>query len=235
MSKGIIYVMTTVVPGLIKIGKTKSENYEQRMYNLEHNGYSNVVGLKRQFAIEVEDYDEKELLLDDIFSKSRLENTELFALDINLVIQLLSSFEGRQIYPKDTSKTDVFESASRQEAVGETPMISTDAAVPNGTYFMKQKIKAWGGKEVNATMEVKNSAYVVKRGSVVCPIRSNSLSVKQVDTKRKTATIVDNILQEDVEFNSPSLAGVFVLFANCNGWTTWKTQDGRFIDCFRRE
>lgn len=46
MAKGIIYVMTTVVPGLVKIGKTGSGNYEQRMYNLEHNGYANVVGLK---------------------------------------------------------------------------------------------------------------------------------------------------------------------------------------------
>ncbi len=39
------------------------------MYNLERHGYNNVVGLKREFAIEVDDYDEKEKLLDDIFSK----------------------------------------------------------------------------------------------------------------------------------------------------------------------
>lgn len=31
--------MKTVVPGLIKIGKTGSANFEQRMYNLENNGY----------------------------------------------------------------------------------------------------------------------------------------------------------------------------------------------------
>lgn len=59
MPKGIIYVMTTVVPGLVKIGKMGSGNFEQRMYHLERNGYFNVVGLKRRFAIEVEDYDEK--------------------------------------------------------------------------------------------------------------------------------------------------------------------------------
>ena len=67
MARGIIYVMTTVVPGLIKIGKTGTDNYESRMYQLERNGYYNVVGLKRRFAIEVEDYDEKEKLLDEIF------------------------------------------------------------------------------------------------------------------------------------------------------------------------
>ena len=108
MSKGIIYVMTTVVPGLIKIGKTGSANFEQRMYNLERNGYSNVVGLKRHFAIEVEDYDDKERLLDEIFSKSRLENTELFAIDVNVAVRLLSSFEGKQIYPTDQSKEEEY-------------------------------------------------------------------------------------------------------------------------------
>ena len=86
MSKGIIYVMTTVVPGLIKIGKTGSSNFEQRMYNLEHDGYRNVTALKRAFAIEVEDYDEKEDLLHKIFEKSRLSDTELFALDVILAI-----------------------------------------------------------------------------------------------------------------------------------------------------
>lgn len=100
MAKGIIYVMATVVPELIEIGKTGTENFEQRMYQLERNGYFNVVGLKRKFAIEVEDYDTKEVLLDEIFNKSQVPNSELFALDADLVVQLLSSFEGRQVYPE---------------------------------------------------------------------------------------------------------------------------------------
>ena len=62
MARGIIYIMTTAVPGLIKIGKTGMDNFEQRMYQLERNGYSNVTALKRKFAIEVEDYDDKEKL-----------------------------------------------------------------------------------------------------------------------------------------------------------------------------
>ena len=80
--------MTTVVPGLIKIGKTGSDNFESRMYQLERNGYFNVVGLKRKFAIEVEDYDEKEKLLDEIFGKSNVLGSELFSLDADLVVQL---------------------------------------------------------------------------------------------------------------------------------------------------
>lgn len=59
MAKGIIYIMTTAVPGLSKIGKTGLDNFEQRMYQLERNGYSDVTALNRRFAIEVEDYDDK--------------------------------------------------------------------------------------------------------------------------------------------------------------------------------
>ena len=59
MSKGIIYIMTSVLPGLIKIGKTGYDQFEKRMDFLEKNGYRNITGLKRKFAIEVEEYDEK--------------------------------------------------------------------------------------------------------------------------------------------------------------------------------
>lgn len=39
MAKGIIYAMSTVVPGLVKLGKTGSDSFQSRMYNLESNGY----------------------------------------------------------------------------------------------------------------------------------------------------------------------------------------------------
>ena len=110
MAKGIIYIMSTVVDGLIKIGKT--DNFEKRMWELERNGYCNVTGLKRQFAIEVDNYSEKEKLLHDILSNSKLENAELFFLDLNLAKQLLSAFEGTIIFPKKESKEEIFEEAT---------------------------------------------------------------------------------------------------------------------------
>lgn len=118
MARGILYVMETVVPGLIKIGKTGSSNFESRMYNLEHNGYYNVTGLKRRFAIEVDDYEAKEKLLDTIFSKSNVTGSELFAMDINLAVQLLSSFDGNVIYPKKETKAHVFDAAALAAAEG---------------------------------------------------------------------------------------------------------------------
>ena len=104
MSKGIIYVMNTCVDGLVKIGKTGIDNFEQRMTQLENNGYRRIAVLTREFAIEVEDYDAKEKLLHELFSKSRVGNSELFSVDINLVKQLRSSLEGKVIYSKDEKK-----------------------------------------------------------------------------------------------------------------------------------
>lgn len=86
------------------------------MYTLERNGYCNVGGLHRRFAIEVDDYHDKEALLDNIFSKSQVPGTELFALDINLVIQLLSSFEGTVIYPKTETKDEIFDEAAEKRS-----------------------------------------------------------------------------------------------------------------------
>jgi T5orf172 domain len=104
MAKGIIYVMTTAVSGLIKIGRTGIDNYKERMRILEANGYYNVAGLKQFFAIELEDYTDKEGLLHEIFNKHQVGNSELFALDADLIKQLLLSFDGKVIYPRELNE-----------------------------------------------------------------------------------------------------------------------------------
>lgn len=117
-SKGIIYVMTTAVSGLVKIGKTGTVNYQERMRFLEANGYYNVAGLKRFFAIELDDYDDKESLLHEIFGKHQVGSSELFALDQDLVRQLLLSFEGKVIYPEKISKDKEFDEITRARKQG---------------------------------------------------------------------------------------------------------------------
>ena len=220
MAKGIIYVMTTVVPGLIKIGKTGISNFEQRMYNLERNGYSNVVGLKRHFAIAVEDYDEKEILLDDIFSKSRLENTELFALDVNLVIQLLSSFEGEQIYPKDASKDDVFDEATSVRNI---------ELIPDGTYTLKRTMKS--GATVTGTMIKEKNEFILKKGSVLSD-QTGWLTKGWKDVRESAKVDDKNVLLEDIVCNSPSMASSMIIGRSSNGWTNWKTRNGKPIGSF---
>ena len=155
----VTFFKTLDVTRLVKIGKTGLNNFEQRMYNLEKNGYSNVVGLKRAFAIEVDDYDEKEALLDTIFSKSQVPNTELFALDVNLVIQLLSSFDGKQVYPPAESKEVTFTQATENREI---------ALIPNGTYKMSRKLKNVG-ITATAKLEIIDGQIILKAGSIISP------------------------------------------------------------------
>lgn len=224
MAKGIIYVMSTIVLGLIKIGKTGVDNFDSRMYNLEHNGYSNVVGLKRQFAIKVEDYDEKEALLDDIFSKSRVPNTELFALDLDLMVQLLASFEGEQVYPapEKVSKEKAFTEAAKNRKVKD----DWDK-IPDGIYYLSEKKKGFG--KIEATMSVADGAFIVKAGSICAPTNA-----EWVPEARKNAPIKDNILQADVVCNSPSTAAWVPMGHAPNGWMVWKNENGDPIDIYRK-
>lgn len=124
--------MTSAVPGLIKIGKTGSNNYDTRMNFLEQNGYRNVTSLKRTFAIEVDDYDEKEVMLHTIFEKNRIADTELFAVDVDIATQLLASFDGTVVYPRIESKADIFESATENRQGN---------LIPNGKYYFSAKEK----------------------------------------------------------------------------------------------
>lgn len=118
MAKGIIYLMSTAVSGLVKIGKTGTSNYQERMRFLEANGYYNVAGLRRFFAIELDDYDDKESLLHEIFSKHRVGTSELFALDQDLARQLLLSFDGKVIYPERINKEKEFDEIAKARRQG---------------------------------------------------------------------------------------------------------------------
>ncbi|WP_071132864.1 DUF4357 domain-containing protein [Alterileibacterium massiliense] len=221
MAKGIIYVMTTVVSGLIKIGKTGNEQFEKRMRFLESNGYANITGLKREFAIEVDGYDEKEKLIHDIFSKSRIVGTELFALDIEVAKSLLSSLDGKQIYPKDKSKKEVF-----KESTEEIKLKTEGGFVPDGEYVLNRNIKGFG--KVNGKAIAKDRVFTVLRGSVC-----GNTGKGYIPSIRKNAKIEDNILQENIVCMNPSSAGWIVIGKSNNGWREWKDSNGNSIEKYR--
>lgn len=221
MAKGIIYVMTTVVSGLIKIGKTGNEQFEKRMRFLESNGYANITGLKREFAIEVDGYDEKEKLIHDIFSKSRIVGTELFALDIEVAKSLLSSLDGKQIYPKDKSKKEVF-----KESTEEIKLKTEGGFVPDGEYVLNRNIKGFG--KVNGKAIAKDGVFTVLRGSVC-----GNTGKGYIPSIRKNAKIEDNILQENIVCMNPSSAGWIVIGKSNNGWREWKDSNGNSIEKYR--
>ncbi len=225
MAKGIIYLMTTAVPGLVKIGKTGSKNFESRMYELEHNGYRNVTALKRAFAIEVNDYDEKEKLLHTIFEKSQLSDTELFAIDVNIAIQLLSSFEGDMIYPLSETKDEVFDEAADS---GKSKLI------PNGKYKLKRKKKS-DNKIVYATATVQNGFWTLLKGSELGVNEDVGVSKKARRTRDDMPLDQNGKLLEDYELGecAPSFAGDVVMNGSVDGWTEWKDSEERPVDIYR--
>lgn len=189
----------------------------------ERNGYSNVVGLKRRFAIEVEDYDEKEKLLDEIFDKSKVPNTELFALDVDLVIQLLSSFEGKQVYPKEKTKEEVFD-----DAVKEFEVKSDMGFIPDGTYYLERNVKGFGKAKGEAVVE--DGVFKVLKGARCAPVKG-----RFIPEFVKNAWIENDTLMEDVVCSSPSSAGWIIIGKSNNGWKEWKDRQGQPIDIFRNQ
>ncbi len=224
MAKGTIYIMSTVVPGLIKIGKTRTEKYKDRMYELEHNGYRNVTGLKREFAIEVEEYDEKERLVHEVFSKSQVANTELFSVDISTAIQLLAAFEGKMIYPESEDKGDVFEEATESSA-------SKD--IPNGNYTLESKKK--NNESIKAFARIQNGYWTILKGSILGIKEGKGLSNKVREERHRMPINQQGELTEDYELGecSPSFTSDIVLNSSSNGWSTWKNKDGERIDIYR--
>lgn len=218
--------MTTVVPGLIKIGKTGSGKFEQRMYNLEHDGYRNVTGLKRAFAIEVDKHDEKELLLHTIFAKSRISDTELFAIDVNVAIQLLSSFDGVVIYPKTESKADIFDNATDT---------SKGKLIPNGIYTFERK-KQSDNKTIMAKAIINNGRWTLLKNSIIGLTEDVGVSQKAKEVRATLPLDNNGKLLEDIELGecSPSFAGVVVMNQSCNGWDYWRNEVGEPVNMYRQ-
>lgn len=98
MSKGYVYIMTTAVEGIIKIGR--SDNWTRRCQDqLEANGYKNMNGLKTYFVVQVSDQEEIESIMHDIFRESRVSNFEMFAVDKDRAKRVLSKM-GTQVFPE---------------------------------------------------------------------------------------------------------------------------------------
>ena len=225
--RGIIYIMSTALEGLIKIGCTN--DFENRMHFLESNGYRNINGLKREFAIEVDDYKKKEALLHKVFGDYRLwhkpdqaassKAPELFAIDLNLAIQLLSSFDGTEIYPAGLTRKEVFDSAV---------VNSLRARIPEGTYHMEVNMNEWG--LVKGIMEVvRRGRFTVKAGSFCAPPDPNH-AIPEI---RNHAIVENHILMNDLECTSPSTAAYIIRGMQTNGWDYWKNKDGNLISIYK--
>ena len=226
MSRGILYVMTTGITGLVKIGRTKTDRFLDRMYTLERHGYCQATGLRRKFAIEVDDYEKKETLLHEVFEKSRVADTELFALDVNIVVQLLSSFDGTVVYPQAESKKQIFDDALNA---------ANSKLIPNGTYIMRRK-KVADDKIVVATAIVENGCWTLLRGSDLGVTDDGKGSQKRYAMRASMSISESGLLFDDVNLGncSPSFAASVAANQSLNGWELWENSNGETIDIYRQ-
>ena len=69
--------------------------------------------IKTSISIEVDDYDQAEKDVDEIFKAHQVGNTEVFACNIERVIKALSSFNGRIIFPANETKKEIVEKVNK--------------------------------------------------------------------------------------------------------------------------
>ena len=110
---------------------------------------------------------------------------------------------------------------------------NTEIHVPNGKYYFSQKLKRWKGRQANAVMQVVDGKFILLKDSDVCPYEGDIYDA--VHIKRANANIVNDKLQEDIVFTSPSGPAIFVTGGARNGWTVWKDENGKAIDQYRKK
>lgn len=228
MSRGILYCTTTIVPGLVKIGISKSKkNFMDRMWNLEHDGYRNITGIKRAYAIIVDDYDAIEKKIQEKYKKERVGTTELFALDINEAKSILSALPGEQIYPEPKAET-------KEEINVEANDNKGILNVPDGIYYLNSK-------GLKASLKISGDEIIIQKGSNIAT-KPTPKFLSQVNQKpvREWNNLVDsNIVEngkltEDYKCSSVSCASSIVTASSSDGWEDWKTKEGKMIKDFNK-
>lgn len=219
MARGIVYVMSCT-QGLYKIGKTDTSQFENRMAALEANGYRNFNGLKREFAVEVEDYHDKERLIHRLFDKSQVKidgkGIEMFAVELKLVIDLLKAFDGKQIFPPSPT-------------LAVPPVHSKVDLPPDGMYTLSHNRKDFG--KIAGTMRVENGKCIVLKGSFFAPWKDTNHEFPV----RKMAKVENHHLIDDFICNSVSIAASVCVGRCCNGWEEWKDASGEAISKFHHK
>ena len=70
---------------------------------------------------------------------------------------------------------------------------------------------------------------IIKKGAQVAKELSNAPTFRSRKSmlKKREGTVVDGVLQSDMEFSSLSTAATFIVGSNRDGWITWKDENGK--------
>lgn len=220
MSKAILYVMSTIVPGLVKIGMTN--DFEKEMAMLERNGYCNIVALKREYAVETDDCENKKDMIDQLLRNKRIADTDLYAVDADLIVYFFSSLRGTQVYPvKDKEEEEKPDRSHKWDLV------------PDGRYYMRKRSPRASNHVIEAIMDVVNGVYVIPKGTKLIASDCSGLS-ETIRKIRESDSVKSNTTTKDIKFASPSGASSFIMGTPSNGWNDWRGADGESIDKYRR-
>lgn len=74
-----------------------------------------------------------------------------------------------------------------------------------------------------------SDGFVVLKGSRISPKDDSTISTKVFEIRKNRKVDKNNILLEDVLFNTPSGAAQFVIGKSSNGWIEWRTEDGKTL------
>lgn len=85
------------------------------------------------------------------------------------------------------------------------------------------------GQLIEAFCKQTSEGFVVLKGSHIETIDSQSIPVGIKETRKNAKIDEQEVLQEDVLFNSPSYAAAFVIGGHVNGLTEWKTTEGKTL------
>lgn len=89
--------------------------------------------------------------------------------------------------------------------------------------YLNRKVKDIG--KITAYGVKTNDGFIVKKGSKISPKYTDLISKNLLKIK-ESASIEDDILQEDLWFKSASTAANFCTGQNCNGLKEWKNENG---------
>lgn len=99
---------------------------------------------------------------------------------------------------------------------------------PEVKFHLTRTVKDYG-VTVNAFGKQTSEGFVVLKGSIISPSDDHTVS-SEIKKKRQNAKVNENhTLLEDVLLNSPSGAAMFVIGKSSNGWTAWRTADGKTL------
>lgn len=95
-------------------------------------------------------------------------------------------------------------------------------------FRLEQRDKRNDGKMTVATAIRTNEGFVVQKGSDIRLEESMDIS-RIMSKKRKDVKKENHKIMEDVLFDSPSYAAMFVLGTKVNGRVVWKNRDGKTL------